>query len=74
MTDYVFKRIFGYKGNEDITENLLSAILKKKITNLELDNNPILEKDLLDDKIGILDIKAKIDDSINSVLDPQLGH
>ena len=25
--DYVFKRIFGYKGNEDITKDFLTAIL-----------------------------------------------
>ena len=58
--DYVFKRIFGHVGNEDITKDLLSAILGEKITSVELDNNPILEKDLPDSKVGILDIKAKI--------------
>ena len=29
--DYVFKRIFGYVGNEEITENLLNSILENKI-------------------------------------------
>ena len=42
--DYVFKRIFGHVGNEEITKDLLSAILGKEITYVELDNNPILEK------------------------------
>lgn len=28
--DYVFRRIFGFKGNEDITAALLSSILKNK--------------------------------------------
>lgn len=58
-SDYVFKRIFGHIGNEEITKDLLNDILENKITEVELDKNPILEKDLLDDKIGILDIKAK---------------
>ena len=44
--DYVFKRIFGHIGNEEITKDLLSAILGKEITSVELDRNPILEKDL----------------------------
>ena len=37
-----------------------------------MDNNPILEKDMLDDKIGILDIKAKIDNNINCDIEMQV--
>ena len=70
--DYVFKRIFGRIGNEDITASLISAIIGKKITNVELDNNTILEKDLFDDKVGILDIRAKIDSSINCNIEMQV--
>ena len=70
--DYVFKRIFGYVGNEEITTSLISSILKKPISNLKLDGTPILEKDLLDDKVGILDIKAKIDNSINCNIELQV--
>ena len=65
--DYVFKRIFGQIGNEDITASLISSIVGKEITNVELDNNTILEKDLFDDKVGILDIKAKINSAINNI-------
>ena len=68
----MFKRIFGHVGNEEITANLLSSILKKKISDLVLDANPILEKDLYDDKVGILDIKAKIDNSINCNIEMQI--
>lgn len=60
--DYVFKRIFGKPGNEEITKGLVSAIIKKDIKKLEINENPILEKDLKDDKVGILDIKARLDD------------
>ena len=70
--DYVFKRIFGYVGNEKITAGLLSSILKKQVTNIELNCNPILEKDLLDDKVGILDIRAKIDNEINCNIEMQV--
>jgi len=49
--DYVFKRIFGQVGNEEITKGLLSAILKRKIKEVNLDGNKILEKDLMDDKV-----------------------
>ena len=70
--DYVFKRIFGYIGNEEITKGLISSIIQKEISNIELDNNPILEKDLLDDKVGILDIRAKIENKINCNIEMQI--
>ena len=70
--DYVFKRIFGYVGNEEITKGLLSSIIQKEISNIKLDNKTILEKDLLEDKVGILDIRAKIEDKINCNIEMQI--
>ena len=61
---YIFKRIFGYVGNEKITKNLLESILKIKINSVSLDGNTILEKDLASDKIGILDVKAILENKI----------
>ena len=71
-TDYVFKRVFGYKGNEQITKNFLSCILGQKVSDIELEKNPILEKDLIDDKVGILDIKAEINKSTNVDIEMQI--
>ena len=70
--DYVFKRIFGRQGNESITKNFLSAILNQNITDIILEENTILPKDMLDDKVGILDVKAKIDGSINCDIEMQI--
>ena len=70
--DYVFKRIFGHIGNEEITKGLLSAIIKEKIDDITLDCNPITEKDLFDDKVGILDIKAKLNNNINCNVEMQV--
>ena len=71
--DYVFKRIFGYTGNEEITKGLLESIIPDKINKIELDSNPITEKDLLDDKVGILDIKAKLNDgNVNCDIEMQV--
>ena len=58
--DYVFKRVFGYAGSEVITNRLLSLITEQEINDLVLDCDPILERDLIDDKVGILDIKARV--------------
>lgn len=71
-TDYVFKRIFGREGNEQITKNFLSCILGEKVSDIELEKNPILEKDLMDDKVGILDIKAEINKNTNVDIEMQI--
>ena len=60
--DYIFKRIFGKEGNEEITKGLISAIIGKEIKKIELNESRILEKDLRDDKVGILDVRARLDD------------
>ena len=68
----MFKRIFGYPGNEQITKDLLKSITNENITDITLDCNPITPKDLKDDKIGILDIKAKLNNSINCNIEMQM--
>lgn len=70
--DYVFKRIFGYKGNEYITKEMLETILKRGINNIALDENTILEKDLLNDKVGIIDIHARIDEKTDVDIEMQV--
>ena len=60
--DYIFKRIFGREENKEITKGLISAIIGKEIKNVELNESRILEKDLRDDKVGILDVRARLDD------------
>ena len=40
-SDWVFKRIFGKEGNEDILLDLLSAILNINIKRVELKNTEL---------------------------------
>ena len=42
--DYIFKRTFGYSGNEDVTKVFLRDILKTNISDISLNNNTITEK------------------------------
>lgn len=70
--DYVFKRIFGHQGNEAITKSFISAVLNQNITDVVLENDATLPKDMLDDKVGILDIKVKIDNHINCDVEMQV--
>lgn len=56
--DYVFCRIFGYKGNEDITKDLLETITDEKYDSIEIENQIRTAKNFNSDKAGILDIRA----------------
>ena len=47
--DYVFKRIFGHKGNENIAKDLIEAIVGEKFS--------------ITGKTGILDVRLKADNS-----------
>ena len=64
--------MFGYTGNEEITKGLLNAILKEKVTEVSLNCNTILERDLYDDKLGILDIRAKVNNLVDINIEMQL--
>jgi predicted transposase/invertase (TIGR01784 family) len=70
--DYVFKRIFGHVGNEIITKGLLNAILDTKVEKVDLDKNTITEKDIFDEKIGILDVKATLNNNVLCDIEMQL--
>ena len=61
--DFIFKRLFGYEGNEDITKHLVSNIIGEKIKTLEF-KNPYLLRETKDDKEEILDIKASLNNNI----------
>ena len=57
--DYLFKRLFGRKGNENITKSLIEAILEKDCQILSVSSDEVTEKDIANDKVGILDIFVK---------------
>ena len=68
-SDWVFKRIFGKEGNEDILADLLSSILNIEIQKIELRNTELL-KNKEEQKKSILDIKAILND--NTIMDIEL--
>ena len=70
--DYLFKRIFGQLGNEEITKGLVSSIIRKEIKSISLDGNTILAKDLVTDKLGVLDIKVKFETNVVCDIEMQL--
>ena len=60
--DIVFKRLFGTEANADLLIDLLNGVLgfppSRSITAVEI-LNPFNDKEALDDKLSILDIKAR---------------
>src|SRR5262245_6964810 len=60
--DYVFKRLFGSVRNEPLLVHALNAILDppadRRVTAVEI-LNPFTDKEALDDKLSILDVKAR---------------
>lgn len=71
--DVVFQKLFGEEGCEEITKSLLQAILEKEIESIDLSQNPILRRDTLKDKLGILDVAAKINGEENVAIELQVA-
>ena len=70
--DVVFQALFGEVGSERITKNFLESILKRKIEKIDLSKNPILRREFKNDKLGVLDILAKINEGENCNIEMQI--
>lgn len=70
--DFIFQRIFGKKENKDILISFLNAVMELEILDVEIDDNTKLDKDRIEDKQGVLDIKAKLYDGTQVNIEIQL--
>ena len=70
--DYIFKRLFSKKGNEDILKDLLEGILEIPIKEVEVMQEVELERVDIKDKLGVLDIKAIINENITVDIEMQI--
>lgn len=70
--DVVFQKLFGQVGNEEITKSFLQSILKEKIEKVDLSKNPILKRENIEDKMGILDVIVEIDGKENCNVELQV--
>ena len=70
--DYVFKSIFGKKGNESILKDFLIAVLELPIEKIEVIKDARLEKTVIENKSGVLDIKATLDNKITVNIEMQV--
>ena len=60
--DYAFKRVYGREENRDVLGSILEAVLAGtefgKVTDLEI-LNPFNERDTIDDKLSVVDVRAR---------------
>ena len=70
--DIVFQALFGEVGSEKITKGFLESILKEKINKIDLSKNPILRREFKDDKLGVLDILAELNEKENCNIEMQI--
>ena len=61
--DFVFKKLFGKQENEELLKDLLEAIIEEQIEKIEVQKEASLEKTLELNKMGILDIKATLNNN-----------
>ena len=73
--DYAFKRVFGSEENRNVLLHLLNALLEdslpQKIREVEL-LNPFSDRDAENDKLSVLDIKARDEAGREYLIEMQL--
>lgn len=69
--DIVFQSLFTQK-NERITKNFISAIMEENITKIEINTQKELYRERPEDKLGILDLEAEINDREKIDIEVQL--
>ena len=63
LVDYVFNRLFGDPARNAVLIHLLNAVLQFKSPIVEVEIlNPFNEKEFADDKLTVLDVKARCGD------------
>lgn len=70
-TDVVFHSLFR-PGNEEITKAMIADITNEKIKQIHLRDDRHLIKEYPDEKLGILDLKAELDEGILCNIEIQL--
>ena len=69
--DVIFQELFK-PGNEDITKAFLSSIIKENITEINMDVSTHTNRDYFKSKLGILDLRVKLENNIQCNVEVQL--
>ena len=60
--DVIFRRLFGRSKNKGILKDFLEAVLAIRINDVILEKETELMPERINDKLGILDVRAELDD------------
>ena len=71
--DVVFQRLFGELGSEKITKRFVEKILGEKIEKVDLSKNPILRRETVHGKLGVLDVLVEFNESEKINLEMQVA-
>ena len=72
--DVVFHMLFGEKENERITKSLIEDVIQEKVEIIELEKTPYLWGSQAEDKVGIIDVRARINDNTNVDIEMQMAN
>ena len=71
--DFLFKKIFGETKNKDLLKDLLEAILPDlNISKVEINRDVSLDRQVITDKLGILDVLATLNDDTRVNIEMQI--
>ena len=71
--DFVFKKLFGEEKNVDILKDLIQSILQElQIAKVVVNKDVSLERKLITDKLGILDVMATLNDNTKINIEMQV--
>ena len=71
--DFVFKKLFGEEKNVDILKDLIQAILPEmKIAKIVVNKDVSLERKMITDKLGILDVVATLNNNTKINIEMQV--
>lgn len=71
--DFIFKKIFGETKNENLLKDLLESILTNiQINKVEINKDVSLERKMITDKLGILDVVATLNDKTKVNIEMQV--
>lgn len=71
--DFIFKKLFGETKNEDLLKDLLESILTDiKINKVKVNKDVSLERKLITEKLGILDLVATVNEGIKVNIEMQV--
>ncbi|MDF2791208.1 MAG: hypothetical protein K0S80_4310 [Neobacillus sp.] len=71
LNDFLFKKLFGDENDNELLIGLLNTILRMEIVNLTIENEK-LNRFKEEEKLGVLDIKAKMADGEKLNIEVQL--